>query len=59
MENITKLQFAKFVGLQKSGAINIMDIERGAKIINEPEEVYEEIMWNYSELKEKFKNEKD
>lgn len=55
MDEITKIQFEKFIKLQKSGIINMTDIVRGSKLIKESEDVYETIMWNYEELKEQFK----
>ena len=57
MEDITKTQFAKFVKLRKSGMINMTDIVKGSKLIQESEDVYETIMWNYKELENKFKKE--
>ena len=54
MDNITKEQFDKFVRLQKSGAINMTDIVNGSSLIKESEDVYETIMFNYSELKQKY-----
>lgn len=55
MDNITKEQFSKFIKLQNLGFINMTDIVKGSKLIKESEEVYEDILWNYSKLKEKFK----
>lgn len=55
-EEITKEQFLKFIRLRNSGLINMHDIVTGANIINESEEVYETIMWNFSYLKQKFSN---
>ena len=54
MDNITKEQFDKFVRLQKSGAINMTDIVNGSSLIKESEDVYKTIMFNYSELKQKY-----
>ena len=55
MEEITRVQFAKFVKLRRTGMINMTDIVQGCKLIRESEDVYETIMWNYKELEEKFK----
>lgn len=54
MQEITKEQFEKFVKLRQSGRINMTDIVIGAKFIKESEDIYETILWNYSELKLKF-----
>lgn len=54
MTEITKQQFEKFVKLQQSGSINMTDIVTGSKLIRESEDVYEEILFNYTELKKKF-----
>lgn len=55
MENITKEQFDKFVKLQKSGVINMIDITKGSKLIKESKDIYETIIWNYKKLENKFK----
>jgi hypothetical protein len=52
--NITKEQFDKFLTLQNSGIINMTDIVMGSKLIKETQEVYKEIMFNYSKLKKEF-----
>lgn len=57
MEEITRVQFAKFVKLRSTGMINMTDIVLGSKLIREPEDVYETTMWNYKELEERFKKE--
>lgn len=57
MEEITRVQFEKFVKLRRTGMINMTDIVQGSKLIRESEDVYETIMWNYKELEEKFKKE--
>jgi len=51
---ITKEQFDKFIKLQKSGVINMSDIVKGAKLINEPEYIYENILFNYGEIRKKY-----
>ncbi len=55
MPEITKEQFAKFVKLQQLGTINMTDIVKGSKLINESEDTYEDILFNFTELKKKFK----
>lgn len=57
MEEITRVQFEKFVKLRRTGMINMTDIVQGSKLIRESEDVYETIMWNYKELEEKYKKE--
>ena len=52
---ITKQQFDKFISLRNSGVINMTDIVRGARLIRESEDVYEEILFNFDELNNKFK----
>ena len=59
MEEITRVQFEKFVKLRRTGMINMTDIVQGSKLIRESEDVYETIMWNYEELEEKFKKEEN
>lgn len=54
MNNISKELFDKFLKLQRSGIINMTDIERGAKLIKCTEDQYETIIWNYTDLKNKF-----
>jgi hypothetical protein len=54
MNNISKELFDKFLKLQRSGIMNMTDIERGAKLINCTEDQYETIIWNYTDLKNKF-----
>lgn len=54
MNNISKELFNKFLKLQRSGIINMTDIERGAKLIKCTEDQYETIIWNYTDLKNKF-----
>ena len=53
-EDITKEQFNKFLKLRNTGLINMTDICTGARLIRQPEEVYEAIIWNFSYLKNKF-----
>ncbi len=52
---ITKEKFQSFRRLQQSGAINMTDIVRGAKLTHLSEDDYEDIMWNYNKYKEEFK----
>lgn len=54
MNNISKELFNKFIKLQRSGIMNMTDIERGAKLIKCTEDQYETIIWNYTDLKNKF-----
>ena len=54
MNNISKELFDKFLKLQRSGIMNMTDIERGAKLIKCTEDQYETIIWNYTDLKNKF-----
>lgn len=54
MNNISKELFDKFLKLQRSGIMNMTDIERGAKLIKCTEDQYETIIWNYKDLKNKF-----
>lgn len=54
MNNISKELFDKFLKLQRSGIMNMTDIERGAKLISCTEDQYETIIWNYTDLKNKF-----
>lgn len=52
---ITKEKFDTFVKLQKSGIINMTDIVKGAKITHMSEDDYFDIVWNYKQYKEQFK----
>lgn len=54
MESITKELFDKFLKLQRSGIMNMTDIVQGAKILKCTEDEYETIIWNYTDLKNKF-----
>lgn len=54
MNNISKELFNKFLKLQRSGIMNMTDIERGAKLIKCTKDQYETIIWNYTDLKNKF-----
>ena len=54
VEQITKAQFDKYLKLRASGRMNMTDIVAGAKHIKETEEVYETILFNFTELKTKF-----
>ena len=53
-ENITKEQFDKFIRLRRAGIINMTDIVHGAMIIEESEDVYETILWNFKYLRKKY-----
>lgn len=51
----TKEQFLRFRKLQNSGVINMNDITNGCKLSRLPQDVYEDIMWNYEEYLELYK----
>ena len=55
-DKITKADFEKFLRLQSSGKINMTDIVMASKYCGLSEEIYEEIIFNYIELKEKFES---
>ena len=55
VNDVTKEQFLSFESIRRSGRINMTDIVRGAKLAKISEDCYETIMWNYEELKDKFK----
>ena len=54
MDTITKELFDKYLKLQRSGIMNMTDIEQGARILRCTEDEYEVILWNYTTLKNKF-----
>lgn len=54
MDIITKELFDKYLKLQRSGIMNMTDIERGARILRCTHDEYETILWNYTTLKNKF-----
>lgn len=58
-EDITKEQFDRYIKIQLSGRINMTDIVRGAKLTNLTEEEYENIIFNYKELENKFNSYED
>lgn len=51
----TKEQFLRFKKLQNSGKINMTDIVRGSMLAALPENIYEDIMWNYRKYSEQYK----
>lgn len=51
MDIITKELFDKYLKLQRSGIMNMTDIERGARILRCTHDEYETILWNYTTLK--------
>lgn len=51
----TKEQFQHFRNLQNSGIINMNDITNGCKLSGLPQDVYEDIMWNYRKYSEQYK----
>jgi hypothetical protein len=54
MDTITKELFDKYLKLQRSGIMNMTDIEQGARILRCTQDEYETIFWNYTALKNKF-----
>lgn len=46
--------FKRFVELQESGAINMIDVKQGAKLIDCTEKEYKDILFNYSKYKEEY-----
>jgi hypothetical protein len=54
MDTITKELFDKYLKLQRSGIMNMTDIEQGARILRCTQDEYETILWNYTNLKNKF-----
>ena len=53
---ITKYQWKKYLRVQRSGIINMLDIHKGAFLISESEEVYKTIIQNYEYLQQKYGN---
>ena len=51
----TKEQFLRFRKLRNSGVINMNDIINGCKLSGLPQDVYENIMWNYKKYLELYK----
>ena len=49
-----KEQFLRFRLLQNSGEINIADVVMGSKLANIPEDIYEDIIWNYKKYLEQY-----
>ena len=56
VNDITKEQFDRYLRLRDIGLINMLDVCRGADLICEPIEVYRTIVYNFSELYNKFYN---
>ena len=54
MDTITKELFDNYLKLQRSGIMNMTDIEQGARILRCIQDEYETILWNYTALKNKF-----
>ena len=54
MDTITKELFDNYLKLQRSGIMNMTDIEQGARILRCTQDEYETILWNYTALKNKF-----
>lgn len=56
VNDITKEQFDRYLRLRNVGLINMLDVCRGADLICEPIEVYRTIVYNFSELYNRFYN---
>lgn len=56
INDITKEQFDRYLRLRDIGLINMLDVCRGADLICEPIEVYRTIVYNFSELYNRFYN---
>ena len=56
INDITKEQFDRYLRLRDIGLINMLDVCIGADLICEPIEVYRTIVYNFSELYNKFYN---
>lgn len=54
MDTITKELFDNYLKLQRSGIMNMTDIEQEARILRCTQDEYETILWNYTALKNKF-----
>lgn len=54
VSEITEKQFQKYLELQNSGIINMLDATRGSEIIRESRETYITIINNYTELAQKW-----
>lgn len=50
----TKEQFLRFRLLQNSCEINMSDVTHGSKLANLPEDIYEDIIWNYKKYLEQY-----
>jgi len=54
MEEITKEQFKRYVGVQLSGVTNMFDVQMVSGLTGLNKEQIMEIMKNYNELKDKY-----
>ena len=51
---ITKEKFLAYVRVQKSGVINMLDINNGTRLSGLSEDDYTDIIWNYSKYSKEF-----
>ena len=51
---ITKEKFLKYLRVQKSGVINMLDIDNGTRLSGLSEDDYTDIIWNYSKYSKEF-----
>ena len=54
MDTITKELLRQYLKLQRSGIMNMTDMEQGARILRCTQDEYETILRNYTALKNKF-----
>lgn len=54
MLEVTKEQFLAYERLRVSGRINMLDIVNGCIITGLPENVYEQCIFNYGDLSQKY-----
>ena len=51
---ITKEKFLKYLRVQRSGVINMLDIDNGTRLSGLSEDDYTDIIWNYSKYSKEF-----
>ena len=51
---ITKEKFLKYLRVQRSGVINMLDIDNGTWLSGLSEDDYTDIIWNYSKYSKEF-----
>jgi hypothetical protein len=51
---ITKEKFLKYLRVQRSGVINMLDIDNGTRLSGLSEDDYTNIIWNYSKYSKEF-----